>query len=305
MQTKAQKDGIIGSLAAIGCEILYGLSYIFTKQATANASELALLGWRFLVAALAIILLRMAGIVRISLKGKSLKPLLLVALCCPCIYMLAETVGISRTTASESGVFLACIPVTSLIASAILLGEKPIGMQVLGILTTLAGVLVTVFAVSGASSFSFFGYAALLAGVLSYSMYSVLVSKAAGYSGAELTYVMLLAGAAMFIVLAIAESAIHGETAALLRMPFQDTGFLTAILYQGLGCSVCAFFLSNLAIEKIGVNRTSSFIGISTVVSILAGALLLGERFTTVQIVGAAVIIAGVYIANIKKGISE
>ncbi len=29
------------------CEVLYGMSYIFTKQATQSASALALLGWRF------------------------------------------------------------------------------------------------------------------------------------------------------------------------------------------------------------------------------------------------------------------
>lgn len=61
-----------------------------------------------------------------------------------------------------------------------------------------------------------------------------------------------------------------------------------------LGCSVLAFFLSNTAITKIGVNRTASFIG----VSIAAGALVLGERFTAGQLAGAAAILAGVYIAN-------
>lgn len=59
-----------------------------------------------------------------------------------------------------------------------------------------------------------------------------------------------------------------------------ETLFGMAVLYQGVGCSVLAFFLSNVAIARIGVNRTASFIGVSTVVSIAAGALLLGERFT-------------------------
>ena len=44
-----------------------------------------------------------------------------------------------------------------------------------------------------------------------------------------------------------------------------------------------AFFLSNVAIFKIGVNRTSSFIGVATVVSI----------------------IAGVYIANVKAALAS
>jgi drug/metabolite transporter (DMT)-like permease len=41
---------LIGCLCALGCEVLFGLSYAFTKQATGEASALALLGWRFLMA---------------------------------------------------------------------------------------------------------------------------------------------------------------------------------------------------------------------------------------------------------------
>ena len=84
-------------------------------------------------------------------------------------------------------------------------------------------------------------------------------------------------------------------------MPFRDKGFMTAILYQGIGCSIGAFFLSNVAIAKIGVNRTSSFIGVATVVSVISGAVVLKETFTVYQIIGAAVIIIGVYTANAKQ----
>lgn len=42
-----QNSIITGCLCALGCEILYGWSYMFTKQATELASPFALLGWRF------------------------------------------------------------------------------------------------------------------------------------------------------------------------------------------------------------------------------------------------------------------
>lgn len=300
MNLTNQKNSTVGVLCAISCEIIYGLSYIFTKQATACASAFALLGWRFLIAALVMSLCVLLGFIKVNLKGKGLKPLLIVALFDPCIYFIAETVGISHTTASESGVFLACIPIASLVASTFILKEKPTKMQVIGILITLVGVLITVFAITASSSLSVLGYAFLLIAVISYALYSVFVDKASSYTGAEITYIMLVAGAALFVLLAVAEAGLHGTFAELVRLPFQEKDFLVAILYQGVGCSVLAFFLSNLAISKIGVNRTSSFIGISTVVSISAGAFLLREAFTTYQIIGAVIIIAGVYTANIK-----
>ena len=111
------------------------------------------------------------GVFKIHLKEKRLKPLLLIVICSPVIYFIGETIGIQKTTASESGVFLACIPVASLIASAAILHKKPAPLQLTGILITLAGVLVTVFAVNTSSSFSLTGYAFLLPELLSLSFW--------------------------------------------------------------------------------------------------------------------------------------
>lgn len=292
---------MIGSLCALGCEVLYGMSYIFTKQATSHASAFSLLVWRFLLAFTVMSILSVVGIIKIDLKGKDLRPLLTVALFSPVIYFIGETVGISSTTASECGVFLACIPVVSLIASTLILKKKPTRLQTIGILITLAGVLVTVFAVGVSSSLSVVGYTFLLVAVVSYALYCVFADKAHEYTGVEITYMMLAAGAIVFVIIAIGEAFIKGSIKELATLPFSDSRFLTAVIYQGIGCSILAFFLSNVAISKIGVNRTSSFIGVATVVSIIAGAVLLHETFTLRQIVGAAIIIIGVYTANAKR----
>lgn len=291
---------IIGSLAAFASEVLYGLSPLFTKQATDHASVLSLLGWRFLLAFVVMSALAATGILKIHLKGKNLKPLLLVALFSPVIYFIGETFGIHNTTASESGVFLACIPVASLIASATLLHKKPTRLQIIGISITLVGVVITVLSVGASSSFSVVGYAFLLVSVVSYALYCVFADKAGDYSELEITYVMLAAGATVFVALALADALISGNMSLLLTLPFKDSSFLSAILYQGIGCSILGFFLFNVAIAKIGVNQTSSYIGVGTVVSVAAGALLLNEPFTVFQIIGAVVIIIGVYTANAK-----
>ena len=298
VKKREHKDAFIGCFCALGCETLFGLSYIFTKQATRDASALTLLGWRFLVAIIVMGLCTISGIIKIQLKGKKLKPLLTVAFFSPCIYFIGETVGIRYTTASESGAFLACIPVISLLASTFLLHKKPQRKQVLGILVTLAGVLVTIFAVGAAASFSFAGYAMLTAAVISYALYSIYVEKAREYTGGEITFIMLAAGAIIFGVLAVLEASFQGSLNEVIRLPFTNKSFLIAVLYQGIGCSVLAFFLSNIAISRIGVNRAASFIGAATVVSIVAGILILNEGFSEFQMIGALLIIAGVYIAN-------
>lgn len=298
-------DILIGCGCAFVCELIFGLSYIFTRQVTAQVSPFSLLGWRFIIAFLVMGVCAKVGILKLQLKRKSLKPLLKVAFFSPVIYFTGETLGIQSTTASESGAMLACIPVVSLAASAILLHEPPSKKQLIGILITLVGVLVTVFAAGSSSSFSTFGYGMLILAVLSYALYSVYAEKAQNdgiYSGTEITFAMLAAGAAVFGTIAVLEAVFHGSYGELARLPFMNVSFLFAVLYQGIGCSVIAFFLSNVAIGKAGVNRTSSFIGVSTVVSIAAGVLLLKENFSSLQGVGAILILSGVYIANINTG---
>ena len=298
MKKTEQNNLIIGCLCALGCETIFGLSYIFTKKATSLASEFSLLGWRFFISTLIMSILIMIGFIKVNLKGKPIKPLLFVALFNPCVYFIGETIGISNTTASESGVFLACIPVASLVASTFILKEKPSKIQTIGILITLLGVMVTVFAVGASTSLSFIGYAFLAIAVISYALYSVFVEKASDYTETEITYIMLLIGAIVFGTVAICEALINGNIVELITLPFKEKDFAVAILYQGIGSSILAFLLSNMAISKIGVNRTSSFIGVSTVVSIAAGAFLLKETFTIYQIIGAIIIIIGIYTAN-------
>lgn len=294
------KKTTLGILCALGCEVLFGFSYIFTKNATKVAGELELLGWRFFIAFAVILLCMVTGIIKVNLRGKGIKPLLLIALFSPCIYFIGETVGINNTTASESGVFLACIPVASLIASTLILKKKPKRLQVIGIIITLIGVIITVTAVGISSSLSILGYGFLLLAVFSYSLYSVFVEKASEYTGMEITVAMLSIGALVFVVIAICKSCINGNINNLILLPFKESTFVAAVLYQGIGCSIGAFFLSNIAIANIGVNKTASFIGISTVVSIVAGVLILQENFNMYQVFGGAAIITGVYTANIK-----
>ena len=112
---------ILGCLAAATCEILFGLSFIFTKSITAQVSDLALISWRFVTAFLFINLYFLISRRRITINGRNLKPLTRIAILNPIIYFICETIGIRMTTASESGAFLACIPVVALIMSSLIL----------------------------------------------------------------------------------------------------------------------------------------------------------------------------------------
>lgn len=293
-----QKSIRLGCLCAAVSETIFGCSFLFTKGAAGRVSALTLLSWRFTVAFLAMTVLIALRVLRVRYRGKPLRILFPIALLQPVIYFSCETAGIYLTTAAESGTIIAAIPVVTVFCSALLLRKPPTRRQVSGILIAMAGVAVTVLTQHGRATLNPAGYALLFMAVLAHSLYTVCVSRAGAFTGIELTYAMMAAGAFVFTALAAAAHAAAGTLRTYLTLPLTDSAFLTAVLYLGLFSSVGAFFLCNTAVSLIGTNRTATFAGLAAAVSVLLGVTVLGEPFSAGQFAGVAAILAGVYLSN-------
>ena len=294
------KKKLYGCLCALGCETLFGISYLFTKHITNDVTVLELLSWRFFFGAVIFSLLILLGVFPVYINKEKLKYFFPFVLFSPLVYFYCEGTGINATTASESGAFLACIPVAALVASSVVLKKKPFKVQVIGVCITVAGVLVCVCAKGMEASFSPFGYSMLTLTVVGCGLYSAYSEKASGLTAVEKTYGMAVVGFIVFTLCAVVEGAAKGTLSRLFTLPFTNREFLIAILFLGGGCSVLAFVLLNAAIGCIGTNRTSSFVGVSTAVAVVTGVMILHESFTLIQTVGTILIVAGVYLANTK-----
>jgi len=289
---------LIGSLCAIASQVLFGFSFMFIKESTAVASPWTLLSWRFFVAFLLFTICIFFGIMKVDFQGKSLWPMVQIALLQPIIYYSGETFGISLTTTSESGVILANIPIMTMLLSGIILKELPTKLQAAGISTTAAGIVIIVLVKGFEAKFNVTGYIMLVIAIISYSLYSVFSQKAAEFSSVEKTYVMILFGTVFFTAVALIENATAGTLKEFILLPFNHLEFLISVLYLAVGCSVAAFIFYNAAIASIGSNRTASYQGIGTIVSLIASIFILKEPFSFYQGIGTVLVLIGVYIAN-------
>ena len=70
-------------------------------------------------------------------------------------------------------------------------------------------------------------------------------------------------------------------------------------MLRGKLSSVVAYFLLNFANAHLTVSEASLFSNVTTVVSVLAGVVLLKEPFGLWQIIGVVVICVCVYAANL------
>ena len=128
--------------------------------------------------------------------------------------------------------------------------------------------------------------------------YGISHSAAKLFTPFEMTYVMFVVGMVVFIPVALLHAG--GLTSPMILEPLQDGQFWLAVLYLGLLSSVMAYGLLNFANSHLSVSETSLFSNVTTVVSVLAGVVLLKEPFSVWQMLGVVIILVCVFVANVS-----
>lgn len=292
--------GRLPYLASATSAVIFGFSFLFTKTALDSLDMFQLLGSRFLVAAVFMLVLRALKLIKVEITSGKVKGLLLVALLQPILYFLCETIGVDLTSASESGVLIALIPVAVAIFAAGILRERLTFWQWLSILASAGGVILITLPRFQGGSGQLAGILALLGAVLAGALYQIFSRKASGISSpVEVTYMMMWVGAIFFNSLGILKSAGASDLSSYFSA-FMSQDTLFAVLYLGILSSVVAFFCMNYALSHLTPSKSAVFINLTPVVSVLAGVLFRGESFAPVQLLGTAIVLLGVW--GVDKG---
>lgn len=283
--------------AGIVMAVIFGFSFLFSKNALDSLSTFELLFLRFSAAALGMTALVIVGIIKINLGKKKIVPLLVVGIWQPIIYFIMETMGLKYTSSSEAGVMMAFIPVLVAIFAAFLLDEKPSRLQLVFIVISVAGVIAIVLGGgSSAGSGHIEGIIYLLGAVFSAAMFNIFSRKASrDFTPYEITYFMMIIGAVIFGGVYLIQGIIQGNLNMLSRV---TQGALTSILYLGILSSIVAFLLVNYSLSKLPASQSAVFANLTTVVSVIAGITFRNEAFELYKVFGAVLIVAGVWGTN-------
>lgn len=293
---RANQSTFKTTAAGIGVAIIFGFSFLFTKNALRSLPPFDLIGLRFALAAIVMTLLALFGLIRINLRGGRWLWLLPLSAFQPVAYFLCETYGIKLTSASEAGMIIGSSPVVVALLAAAFLGERPRPLQLVGILFSSLGVAVMV-AGSGGGASHLGGLLLLIGAVLSAAFYNILSRHLSSEFGPmEMTFFMMWTGAVVFNGMALTGHWMRGSFAVYRSLILFSTWI--PLLYLGIISSVAAFFLMNYMLGRIEAYRTAAFINLTTLVSVLAGLLILGERIRFFQIAGGIMILFGVWGAN-------
>ncbi len=286
-------------LAGVFVSTIFGMSFMFTKQALDSFGTFHLLAFRFSLAASVLSLLAILGVIKIQLKNKPIKELMLLCLFQPLSYFIFETFGVKLTSSSQAGMMIALIPVVVTLMAVVFLKESPNKMQSSFIAVSVLGVLF-IIALSGdlRSEGSLAGIAILMGAVLSGATFNILSRRlSVHFKPVEITFIMMWVGALSFNIIAVIDSMIHGTLGSYFS-GFGSWQAVSAILYLGGLSSICAFFMLNYMLSKLPASSSAVFSNLTTVISIIAGVFVRHEPFHWYQLVGGCMIILGVWGTN-------
>ncbi len=279
--------------AAIATQVFWGLSFLASSIGQEDASPFVLMSYRFDIAIIALTIPVLLGRQKLRLRGKNIKPLLLLGSMEPCLYFIGEQYGLKYSSSAFSGIMIAVIPIVTIIMAAAFLGERPSRKQWLFSLLSIAGIIVITLAENSGGSITFKGFAFLCLAVVTGSAYSVVSCGLSGrFSVFERTYFMQMMGAVFFTTLALAE---NGGSIAAVLAPAADMCFLLAALFLALGASVAGYSLFNYSVSHAPMANVIIFQNLTTVISVAAGIFILGERLSTVSLAAMVIVLVGIW----------
>lgn len=296
MQTTYKKWAYI---AATTYAVIIGLSFLFVKLTVNTAHPIDVLSHRFTLSLLAVTIPIAAGWIKVRLTLRDVLRILPLGLLSPTLFFAFQAFGLLTSTSTEAGIIQAMAPVFTLILASYFLKERTTLTQKLFLLMSVAGVIY-IFAMKGASLSlgNFTGIALLLCSALSFAGYGVLARPLTRrYKPMELTWITLMVGCVGF---SAASMVYHGFTGSFADYfaPLGNASYIGALAYLAILSTMGTTLLSSFALTHLEASRMSVFGNISTLISILAGALLLNEPVHSYHLIGAVFIIAGVLGTN-------
>lgn len=200
--------------------------------------------------------------------------------------------ALQQTSASVVAVLLYTYPAMVSVLAALFLGEPLKRMRVLAILLTFAGCVLVVGLLDARVSVSLTGVLLGLGAALGYSVFNILSYQLVGRRGrlVVMTYTFGLSAAGVALVTAVA-----GQSLAPAGWSSQLWLLLGAIV---LVPTFLAVVLYLQGIRRLGAAQAAIVSTMEPVFTIVLAWLVLGERLSLVQLLGAALVIAGVVAAE-------
>ena len=209
------------------------------------------------------------------------------------MYFVLQNIALKLTLLSDVVIVIAVNPLLTTILAAIFLKEEHFSWKILlSSMVAFAGVAVVTFRDGFVWGDGLLGNVLAFLAALSWAVYCIILKRVQGrHSTLSITRKVMIYGTLCALPVMLLEPTT--PMATLLR-----TDVLFNMLFLALVCSMAAFFIWNLVIKKIGAIRSSNYLYLDPIVSIIIGVIVLNERVGIVAVVGCALVLLGVILVE-------
>ncbi len=225
------------------------------------------------------------------LSRADLPRLLLLGLLGHTLYQFTFVFGIDRTSASNSALLISMTPVVVTVLGHMTGQERSSSLTWVGVTASVFGVYL-VMDPSSTNGGDTIGDLLIIAAAICWAFYTVASKSLLGRLGPlRLSAYTMTLGSLFYIPFGIP---------SLLRVPFERVPW-TAWLgtaYSFVFALSAAYFFWYYAVSRVGATRTAVYSNLTPVAGLAIAWLTLGENVSVRQILGAAVLLASVYLVR-------
>jgi len=279
-------------LLAILC---WAINFSFIKIALGEFSPVAFNGIRLFFASLILIIVLFVRGEGFSLAKSDIPKILFLSIIGNTAFQLLFIHGLNWTTASNTSVIMAMTPVFVALLSVFLKQEKMHWAGWLGIVISFIGFYFIITKQVGTFHFSWEelrGDVMILAGNFLWAIYTVFSKPfLEKISPLKWTSITLAVGTVFYLPFAALD---------IVRIQWSEISFQAwaALIYSGLFAIAICYVIWYASVRRIGNSKTAIYGYLTPIFTILFAYLLISERITLLQIGGALIIFAGVYLTR-------
>ncbi|MDR1938015.1 MAG: DMT family transporter [Tannerellaceae bacterium] len=215
------------------------------------------------------------------------------------LYFVAENTALDITLASNVSLIVSTAPlITAFLSHLFVKGEKLKKTLIYGSLLALAGVAFVVYNGNFILKLSPVGDILSLTAAFMWGLYTILLKRLdARYPILFITRKVFFYGIISLLPV-FCFTPLTTDTAILFHPAVWGN-----ILFLGFIASMLCYILWNIAVKHLGAIRTTNYIYFMPIVTLATSAVIIDEPITPIAMLGAALILGGVYLAEKKKKI--
>ena len=291
MATPTRTDtSIWPAAAAVASVLLWASTFPVYKYLFRRLDPVAFVGAHYLLLLVAVFVYLAAIRRRRTLRGRDLRFVVLAGFLGYACLELLYVLGLDRTTAIASAILIATHPIWGMTFSALGAHRRPAAHEIAGFAVGILGVVV--FLGAGGLGDARLGDLLSLGAAITFGAYAAMVERLGErVPQGELVATSLASGGLILVL------------ASVPAMASQDWSVVRPadwllVVYTSFGPILLGFVLWAYALNRRGMARTAPFGYLEPLFATSLAVVLLGESFAQRQLLGGALVLAGVILAT-------